>query len=135
MSATTARPTTVTASFWFWIISVLLSAMSTIIAIASGQYAVADAGGNAEVARAVAPAAAVGGLVIGGSLRVLFAVFMARGRNWARIVLLILAVITALSGIVAILSGGVLDILAVVATLVGAVLMYLPASNPYFRRR
>lgn len=135
MSAAPARPTTVTASFWFWIASVVFSAVSTIIAIAGGHYAVVDAGGDAQVANAVAPIAAVAALIIGGGLRALFAVFLLRGRRWARIVLLILAVITALAGVAAITNGGILDILTVVATLVGAVLMYLPASNIYFRRR
>jgi hypothetical protein len=69
-----------------------------------------------------------------GACRVLFAVFLLRGKNWARIVLLIIAIITALAGIGTLLSGDIFAILALVVTIVAAVLMYVPASNPYFRR-
>ncbi|WDG17987.1 hypothetical protein [Microbacterium sp. Clip185] len=81
------------------------------------------------------PAAAIIGLAVGAALRILFAVYMLRGRNWARIVLLILAIIAVLAGLPAFATGNVVDILIVVVALAAAVLMYLPASNPYFRRR
>jgi hypothetical protein len=50
-------------------------------------------------------------------------------------VLLILAIIAVLAGLPAFATGNIVDILIVVVALTAAVLMYLPASNPYFRRR
>lgn len=129
-----AVPSTVRASFWLWIVSVVVSAIAVIVGIAGGQYAVVDVGGDEAVARAVAPIGAVIGLVIGGGLRVLFAIFMLRGRNWARIVLLILAILTAIGSISAIVSGSFLDVVAIVVTIIAAVLMYVSGSNGYFRR-
>ncbi|WP_460738991.1 hypothetical protein [Microbacterium neimengense] len=58
-----------------------------------------------------------------------------RRRNWARIVLLILAIIAVLAGLPTFATGNIVDILIVVVALAAAVLMYLPASSPYFRRR
>lgn len=130
-----ARPATVTASFWLWIATVVLSAISILTSLADGRYAFAGVGGNAQVAAAVGPAAAIIGLAVGAALRILFAVYMLRGRNWARIVLLIVAIIAVLAGLPAFATGNVVDILIVVVALAAAVLMYLPASNPYFRRR
>lgn len=130
-----ARPATVTASFWLWIATVVLSAISILTSLADGRYAVADVGGNAQVAAAVGPPTVIIGLAVGAALRILFAVYMLRGRNWARIVLLILAIIAVLAGLPAFATGNVVDILIVVVALAAAVLMYLPASNPYFRRR
>lgn len=129
-----AIPTTVTASFWLWIASVVVSVIAAIIAISSGQYTAADVNGDAAVARAVAPIATLVGIALGAALRLIFAIFMYRGRNWARIVLLIVAVITAFAGVTAVLSGSVLEVFAVLVTIVAAVLMYVPSSNPYFRR-
>jgi predicted anti-sigma-YlaC factor YlaD len=129
------RPATVAASFWLWIVTVVLSAISIITSLVNGSYDVADVGGNAQVAAAVGPATAIIGLAAGAALRILFAVYMLRGRNWARIVLLILAIIAVLAGLPAFATGNIVDILIVVVALTAAVLMYLPASNPYFRRR
>ncbi|MDY0828283.1 hypothetical protein SK224_03995 [Microbacterium sp. BG28] len=131
----TARPTTVTASFWLWIASVVLSAISILTSLANGSYAFVDVGDNPQVAAAVGPAATIIGLAVGAALRILFAVYMLRGRNWARIVLLILAIIAVLAGLPAFAAANIVDILIVVVVLAAAVLMYLPTSNPYFRRR
>ena len=129
-----AVPTPVRASFWLWIASVVSSLIAAIVALSSGQYAAVDIGGNADVARAVAPWSLLGGAILGGALRVLFAVFLLRGKNWARIVLLIIAIITALAGIGTVLSGNIFAILALLVTIVAAVLMYVSSSNAYFRR-
>lgn len=129
-----AVPTTVRASFWLWIASVVISLIAAIVALTSGQFQGADIGDNADVARAVAPWGLMGGAVLGGALRVLFAVFLLRGKNWARIVLLIIAIITALAGLGTVLSGNAFAILALLVTIVAAVLMYVSSSNAYFRR-
>ena len=90
---------------------------------------------TASIPGSVVAITAIVSLIIGGGLRVLFAVFMLRGRNWARIVLLIVAVITVLASFTAIVSGDVIQLIALLVVIVAAVLMYLPASNAYFRKR
>lgn len=127
-------PTTVRASFWLWIASVVISLIAAIVALSSGQYAEVNAGDNADVARAVAPWGLLGGAILGSALRVLFAVFLLRGKNWARIVLLIVAIITALAGTGTVIGGNVFALLALLVTIAAAVLMYVPSSNAYFRR-
>ncbi|MDQ1205337.1 hypothetical protein [Microbacterium sp. SORGH_AS_0862] len=129
------RPATVTVSFWLWIVTVVLSAISIITSLVNGSYVMADVGGDEQVAAAVGPAAAIIGLAVGATLRVLFALYMLRGRNWARIVLLNLAIIAVLAGLPAFSAGDLVDIFLVAVVLMAAVLMYLPTSNPYFRRR
>lgn len=78
------------------------------------------------------------GLAI-GVLTIVFARKLLRGRNWARIVLLVFAVL-ALPGLVGFGGAGgvlvgLLSLVSSLAAIVGAVLTFLPASNPWFRRR
>src|SRR3546814_8287259 len=100
-----AIPTTVTASFWLWIASVVVSVIAAIIAISSGQYVTTDAAEDTAAVRAAAPIVGLISVAIGAALRLIFAIFMYRGRHWARIVLLIVAIITAFAGVTAVLSG------------------------------
>lgn len=127
-------PTTVRASFWLWIASVILSVIVVIVALASGQYANLDLGENAELARALAPWAAFAGIAIGGGLRVVCAIFLLRGHRWARIVLLIIAIISLLSGFSTVISGDIVALVVMLITIAAGVLMFAPASNAYFRR-
>lgn len=72
----------------------------------------------------------VGITVIIGLLYVLFAVKAAAGRNWARIVLTIIAVL-ALLGLVSRGNADVISYAGEVVAVVSAVLLYLPNSSAY----
>lgn len=138
MSALQSAPSTVRASFWLWIASVVISAIAVVVTLAVGVPATVDTGSGTSATTVSGTAVvitAVLSLVVGGGLRVLFAIFMLRGRNWARIVLLVVAAITVLAGFSAILTGDIIQLLALIIVIVAAVLMYLPASNAYFRKR
>jgi hypothetical protein len=86
---------------------------------------------------AVARGSAIAGVVIGVLLALAYSVLtfvfarkLRQGRNWARIVLLVFAVLQ-LGGIVSLYGLGFLQL---VAFAVAAVLSFLPASNAWFRQ-
>lgn len=117
------RPTTVTVSFVLWLITVLVGLIGGIVGLFSSGQVQSNMGG-AVVAGGVI------GIVI--ALVELFIVFRMRdGRNWARIVLLVLAILQVL-GVVA--SFTVLGTIGLIAVIIATVLMFLPSSNGYFRR-
>ncbi|MEV4317734.1 hypothetical protein [Actinocrispum sp. NPDC049592] len=72
-------------------------------------------------------------MVIGvGLLMLLFAWKMRSGRNWARIVLAILAVVSLMMQAAAVGIGSVLSVVGVLITASALVFMFVPASNAYF---
>jgi hypothetical protein len=84
------------------------------------------------VARGTAIASAVFGVVLALVFAVLTFVFagkLRQGRNWARIVLLIFAVLQ-VGGIISAYGVGLLQFLVFIAA---AILSFLPASNDWFR--
>ncbi|PYY36370.1 hypothetical protein DEJ31_08775 [Curtobacterium sp. MCPF17_031] len=124
-TSATGRPTTVTVSFILWLIVVVVGIIGGIINVIGVGSQTDD-----TTMRAGLTVGAVIAIVI--ALVELFIVFKMRdGRNWARIVLLVLAILQLL-GIFAAFSvfGTITLILVIVAT----VLMFLPASNAYFRK-
>lgn len=138
MSALQSAPNTVRTSFWLWIASVVISAISVIVAVVVGVPAVAGTSSSATsqaIAGGAVAVTAIVGLVIGGGLRVLFAFFMLQGRNWARIVLLIVAILTLLAGFASILTGDFITLIALLVVIAATVMMFLPESNAYFRKR
>ncbi|WIB60150.1 hypothetical protein DEJ13_17185 [Curtobacterium sp. MCLR17_007] len=127
MSASSGRPTAVTVSFFLWLITVLLGLIGGVVALfsssASTQVQAQNMGG-------IAVAGGIIGIVI--ALVQLFIVFRMRdGRNWARIVLLVLAILQVLFGVA---SFTILGTIGLIAVIIATVLMFLPASNGYFRR-
>jgi hypothetical protein len=129
----TAAPTTVTASFWLWVLTGVLLAVVSIIAGTRPVDAASLAAAEQSMASIVPISTAIGG-VIAGLLHILFAFFMLRGKNWARIVLTVIGALALIGLIMNTLGGDILSAVNLVATIVAGVLMYLPASNHYFRR-
>lgn len=135
-SISSARPGTVTAAFWLWIVEAVLSVIFgiVVVAVAAATPAVADlSGSQRDSAVGVLIGVAVVFIVV-AVVRGLIAFAMRRGRNWARIVLTVLA---ALSIVATVLQGGGagwLLWLSVVLAVVAVVLMFVPASNAWFRR-
>ena len=78
-------------------------------------------------------------IVVVASAMVAFAIMMRRGRNWARIVLTVVAVLglggmtTSVNGVV-LSSPGPLALLTFAVNIAVIVLLYVPASNRYFAR-
>ncbi|SEB15054.1 hypothetical protein [Leifsonia sp. 21MFCrub1.1] len=142
--APTAPPTTVNIAFWLYIVGAVLSVVSGIITIAvvSGSRAdqvriIEQQGGDLKglTAQQVADASvtflvtwSIVTLIFWAIVFVLFAYFMRRGANWARIVLTVLTVLSLLN----LLTGFGTGLLQVLATIVAVVLMWLRPSSAYF---
>jgi hypothetical protein len=122
-TTTTGRPGTVEAAFWLYLVAPVVGLILALVGLGASTTAA-----NTAAARAGISAGAVAGLLVTGIvLDVVFLVavivvdmFFRRGRNWARITLTVLAVV----------SFGVFTfILAVIAL----ILSWLPASSAWFR--
>jgi hypothetical protein len=125
-AAARTAPTVITASFWLWIASTVVSLIAFALLL-PGLF------GGAPVAGGIA-AGSVAGAIIGSALRVFLAIYLLRGANWARIVLTVIGAVVLLTGIPSLLTGDLLGLLVVLVVVVAAVLMWLPAARPHFRR-
>lgn len=137
-------PTTVTASYWLYIVGAALGVVGAIVGFIALPAAI-DQG--VEVARrqgtstngvdieGIVRGAAIGGVVLGAVitvvftvLTILFALRMRQGRNWARIVLAVFAGLQVF-GVAGGYGVGALHFLVVLAALI---LSFLPVSNAWF---
>jgi hypothetical protein len=130
-------PTTVQASFWVWVATVVLSLVGAVVGFAgSGDALAAARSANSGLTDAQLQAIVTGTLIFAAVIAVVFAglyllfAFKARaGRNWARITLTVLTVLRLLA-----LAAGVtlFGVITVVGAIVATVLLFLPESNQYF---
>ena len=151
-------PAEVRTAFLLWLVDLALGVVGAVITFLSID-ALITAGveaaglGTGDLPAGVlegARAGAIGGVVVGLVLLALVAaaVFaMRNGRNWARILLTVLGVLSLLSGVYSLVSAGqmlslgVLGIVSVVLTAIQVVLiaaaiwfMFRPAAAAYFAR-
>lgn len=148
--AATARPKEVAISFWLWVVSFLIGL--AVVAIIIGQYdtiretvlqEASQAGepqdGSSEAIATVVVATFVVVFLVVSAAQLLFALFMRKGRNWARIGLAVIGGVLLLVQLFSLpgTSGGELAFTLVsLAVLAGAVItMFLPGANPWFRPR
>lgn len=159
------EPREVTTSFWLWIAAVVVGLIGAVVSflqvgsvtdqIDGGAAAGAGSGLDPGTLSSIVTASLVVGAVLGlvlVALEVLFAVFMRRGRNWARIVLAVFGIIgvlftlgglfsastTVIGGQEIVTRSGISTVLSVVQALlvVAAVVMFFrPPANAYFRAR
>jgi hypothetical protein len=144
---TSVRPQDVNLAFWLWIASLLVAITATLIAIPTMGETAQLAAQQQAAARgtSLSPDAAASmvhlvvvssivGSVVGFALNVFFAVKMRAGRNWARIVITVFAVIGVLFTVLGLKSGLTLALQIVAALLYIAtvVLMFRPAAKAYF---
>lgn len=136
-----APPTQVTTAFWLYIAAAALSIVSLIISLAtigtsreavqrqleaSGQP-ISGSALDAIIAGTVIISVVFAIIWVG--VYVLFAFFMKRGANWARIVLTILAALSLLN----ILSGYGVGALQALAAIIATVLIWLRPASEYFQ--
>jgi hypothetical protein len=129
--ATTTTPTVVTAAFWLWIASAVIGLIGFAVTFPSVVAATQAIGGPVSGGALVG---SIAGAIIGAAIRVVFAIFLLRGANWARIVLTVLGAIIVLSLLPSIISGNLLAIVELVAVVVAVVLSWLSSAKPFFRR-
>ena len=136
MSTAPARvaPSTEKYSSWIWIASGVIVAVIAIMTAFQPVDLSMLPESERPYAGVVPISGAVGG-VIAGLLHVLFAVFLLRGRNWARIVLTVIGALSLIGLVVSTVQGSWLSAIGAVVTIVAGVLMWLPSANAYFRRR
>jgi len=127
-------PTTVKISFWIFLIGLILDVIAAVLLLLGGTaLAASGASATAEgttVSGGVLITAGVIALVL-AAIQLLILWKMKAGRNWARIVLTILEVLS-LGSLFTGASG--IGITAVVLGVVAVVLMWVPTSNAYFRK-
>jgi len=134
-------PQQVNIAFWLYIVGAALSLISLIVSLATvgslkdevqrqlaaqGQQ-ISDSALNATVTASVTFAIVFGILYI--AAYVLFAYFMRRGANWARIVLLVVTVLS----LFGILGGFGIGAARVVVGVIATILIFLKPANDYFR--
>lgn len=139
--ATVAAPKQVVIGFWLYLAAAAISLISLIVSLATvgaTKSAIQNqlAAQGQKVTQAQIDAAVTGGVIIAVVIGiifiaayVLFAVLMRRGANWARIVLLVLTVLSLFD----ILSGFGLGALRTVLGVIATILVFLPAASEYFR--
>jgi hypothetical protein len=131
-------------AFWLYVAGAVLSVISGIITIAvitasrADQVRIIEQQGTnlngatpqqvADAAVAVIVTWSIITLLFWAITFVLFAFFMRRGANWARIILTVLTVLSALN----ILTGYGSGFIQFAATVVAVVLMWLRPSSEYF---
>jgi uncharacterized membrane protein YhaH (DUF805 family) len=148
----TGAPRPVNTSYWLYVTSAVIGLVSFVISLillpsvvsATEQRFEGQSTHGVDV-HAVALGAAIGGAVLGGLIAVaffvltlVFAAKMRNGRNWARIVLLVFAVLHVL-GLLGLAAGNtpalsaVVSLVVTIAAVAAAILSFLPESNAWFR--
>jgi hypothetical protein len=143
-------PQLVNISFWMIIAAGILSAISSLILATTGSDAFINSmiqqaarqgsefpAGSLEGMRGGIVVAAVIGAIVSLGLYALVAFPVRKGKNWARILGTVFAAISVLG-----LAGlfqfgatyGILQLLVILLGVAAIVLLYLPASAPYFRK-
>lgn len=129
-------PKQVNTAFWLYIASAAVSLVLLIIALATVGSMTTQLQQSGQLSGSAASAAvgiSVTFSVIFGILfiaaYVLFAVFMRRGANWARIVLLIVTVLS----VFGILGGYGVGALRAILGIIATVLIFIKPASEYFR--
>ncbi|GAA4139002.1 hypothetical protein [Leifsonia shinshuensis] len=144
VAAPTRIPSTVNAAFWLYVASAVLSVIGGIVTIATApgskgaiirqlQTSRANLNGQsldqiANAAVSVAIGVSIVTLIFWAITFVLFAFFMRRGANWARIVLTVLTVLSLFN----IIPGFPFGLLQVLASIVAVILIWLRPSSAWF---
>ncbi len=137
-------PMPVTLSFWGWLFSAALWVVGGILFFSAKPAlvnALRQSNTNLRTGQLTdaqiqqtANAAVIGALVVAiviAALYTLFAFKLRAGRNWARIVLTIIAVLALVVLITQAHAGSVLSLVGAGVAVVAAVLSYLPSANAY----
>jgi magnesium-transporting ATPase (P-type) len=133
-------PGSIVGSFWCYVAAAVISVIGALLLLGQ-KDTIANAlrdNNTTSLTESQIQAAANTAVVISlvftiiiAALFVFFAFKLKAGRNWARIVLTIVAVLALLSLLVGAGSSSILGIIGDLAAVVGAILSYVPQSNQY----
>ncbi|BCW60059.1 MULTISPECIES: hypothetical protein [Micrococcaceae] len=146
----TAVPPMVNYAFWMIIAAGILSAISSLLLATTGADAFINAmnqqagqqgtelpEGSLEGMRGVIGVSAIVGAIVGLGLYALVAFPVRKGKNWARILGTVFAAISVL-GLTSLFqfgaTYGILQLIVILLGVAAIVMLYLPASAPYFRK-
>ncbi|MFE4197208.1 hypothetical protein ACFRJ9_15195 [Paenarthrobacter sp. NPDC056912] len=148
--APTAVPQMVNIAFWMIVAAGILSAISSLLLATTGTDAFINSmtqqaaqqgtefpAGSLEGMRGAIAVGAVVGAIVSLGLYALVAFPVRKGKNWARILGTVFAAISVLG-----LTGlfqfgatyGIMQLLVILLGVAAIVILYLPASAPYFRK-
>jgi hypothetical protein len=135
-TALQAAPWEVKVSFGLWLAEAILGIVNGILVIGAAGLVLAVAGADGDAAAAtLAIMTVIGVVIIAISVfRIIAAVFMLRGRTWARNTLTILGVLGLFGIILEFQANPAVAIAHALVLIVALVTMFLPNSNAYFRR-
>lgn len=140
-AASARRPGAVTASYVIWLIGAILSLIGAIFALFVGILALTGGAVFGGIA-----GAAVGSVILIFSIFVFVVAIielvivnrMRDGRNWARVTLTVLGILSLLGTVLPWFTGGwssssSWNFVGIVVLLLAIILMYVPGANAYFR--
>jgi hypothetical protein len=133
-------PNEIMSAFWCYVAGALILVVSGVLTITQRQQLIStlhennpqhltDAQINTVITATIVATVVI--LVIVAALYVLFAFKLRQGRNWARIVLTVVAALALLSLLATAGGGTFLSLIGDLAAVAGCVLSYLPKSNAY----
>ncbi|WP_022884940.1 hypothetical protein [Glaciibacter superstes] len=128
------RPTSVTAAFWFLLIGVIIDLIFAALTALVGFVVVGD-GDSAPMFAAQITAAIV--TIVLSVILLLVAFAMRNGRNWARIVVIILSVLGVFSGILSVFGADAgfnipFAIIGIAINILVIVLLLTKSARAYF---
>ncbi len=145
-------PREVMTGFWLIIAAGIVTFLSTVLTVFStsddplatlppeDRQMMEDAGVTAELMRSSFVTVGVVVAAIALLIYVLLAVLIRKGKNWARIIATVFAAVSALGLLLTLVTGAafssplnLLNMLGSLAGIAGVVMLYRPASQPYFR--
>ncbi|MDO9395445.1 MAG: hypothetical protein Q7T71_02750 [Herbiconiux sp.] len=134
-TALQASPWEVKLSFGLWLAEAILGIISGILVIAAAGLVLAVAGAEGDAAAATLAIMTVIGvaIILVSVFRIIAAVFMLKGRPWARNTLTILGVIGVFGIVLEFQANPGVAIAHLLVLLVALLTMFLPNSNAYFR--
>jgi hypothetical protein len=128
-------PKEVNIAFGVWLLSIVLSLVLQLLDtngfVEAYQKQIAGTPQDGVLGGGQLKVIYIVGVVVVSGLMLLFAWKMRSGRNWARVVLAVLAVIGLMFQAQSV-GIGVVALIGVLITAVGLVFMFVPASNAYF---
>lgn len=132
-SAVTSRPRSVTVAFALWLLTIVLGIVSSLFVLfVTGVSGATNTPIGIDTA-AYSTAAIIA--IVLSLIGLIFARKMRAGRNWARIVLLVLAALQVVSTFAKPGANDIWSWASLATVVIATVLTFTPSANPFFSRK